>query len=141
MRAHVRQVCHPQLVWSLRGEVALDQVGGPVREPTRGRGVRRLAPGGAADPQLAHQAGNGAASYLDAFAVQLAPELAGSVDVKVRAEHTSDLDLQLLVTKTPRRGRAGPGHVVGGGGDRQQLADRLDPELCLVVLDVGDHRF
>src|SRR6266545_2752911 len=29
--------------------------------------------------------------------------------------------------------------VVGGRGDRQQLADRLDPEPVLVGVDVGDH--
>ncbi len=31
------------------------------------------------------------------------------------------------------------GRVVGGRGDRQLLADRLDPETLLVSVDVGDH--
>ena len=38
------------------------------------------------------------------------------------------------------RGRTALGGVVGGGGDRQGAADRLDPEELPVRVDVADHR-
>src|SRR5215216_1852163 len=50
-----------------------------------------------------------------------------------------DLRLQLLVAQRPGRERPALGGVVGGGGDRQQLADRLDPKPVLVTVDIGDH--
>ena len=141
VRAHIRQIRHPELVRPLGAEVALHQIFRAVRELARGRGEGPLASGGAADPQLTHETGDGAAGDPDALSVQLAPDLAGAVDREVGGEHASDLGLQLLVAASTLRGRSGPGLVVGGGGDRQQRADRLDPELRLVFLDVGDHRF
>src|SRR5215207_2980645 len=50
-----------------------------------------------------------------------------------------DLSLQLLVAQRPGRERPALGGVVAGRGDRQQLADRLDPKPVLVTVDVGDH--
>jgi hypothetical protein len=81
----------------------------------------------------AHQPLHGAAGHSDPFAVQLPPDLAGAVDAEVLGMHPGDLSLQLLVAQRPGRGRPARGGVVGGRGDRQQLADRLDPEPVLVA--------
>jgi hypothetical protein len=65
--------------------------------------------------------------------VQLAPELAGAVDAEVLGVDPPDLGLQLGVAAPAGRGRPVAGGVVGGRGDRQQLADRLDPNRSLLA--------
>src|SRR5660397_109046 len=40
-----------------------------------------------------------------------------------------------------RRGRAGLGGVIGRQGDRQHLAERLDPELLFAAVVEGSHFF
>ncbi|MET4218982.1 hypothetical protein ABIB00_004203 [Bradyrhizobium sp. LB14.3] len=69
---------------------------------------------------------------IEAFALELAPDLAHAVDGEVLMEDAPNLDLQCGVLPGARRplGRIAPfGHMdmVGRGGDRQHLADRLDP--------------
>ena len=44
-----------------------------------------------------------------------------------------------LVPRRPGRRGARFGRVVGGRGDRQLLADRIDPETLLVSVNVSDH--
>ena len=53
--------------------------------------------------------------------------------------HPDDLRSQLLVSYCPHRRRPRPGGVVGARGELQHAADRLDPELVTVIIDVGDH--
>src|ERR671910_3351782 len=65
--------------------------------------------------------------------------LASTVDAEVLGVDPADLGLQLLVTQRPGRGRPAAGGVVGGRGDRQHLADRLDPVTIPVLVDVDDH--
>ncbi|WP_245885894.1 hypothetical protein [Kineococcus rhizosphaerae] len=49
-----------------------------------------------------------------------------------------DLDEGGLVAAGSRRRGSGAGGVVGAGGDLQLAADRLDPELVLVLVDEVD---
>jgi hypothetical protein len=65
--------------------------------------------------------------------VQLPPELAGAVDPEVVVVDPADLDLQLGVADRTIRRWTLAVLVVGGRGDRQQLADRLDPEPVLLA--------
>ena len=68
------------------------------------------------------------------------PHLAHAVDLEGVLVHRSDPILQSLVLlRSPRRWPR-PGGVVGGGGGRQGLADRLDPEGLTALTDVGRHR-
>jgi len=92
----------------------------------------------------AHQPRHGAASDVEAFPPQLPPDLAHAVDAEVLLEHASHFDLQGFIALGPGRqpGRIAPlgdMAVVGGRGDRQHLADRLDPMRLAVIVDEGDH--
>jgi hypothetical protein len=71
--------------------------------------------------------------------VQLPPHLPGAIDPEVVVVDPADLDLQLLIATPAGRRRPAAGVVVGGRGDRQDHADRLDPEPVPVGVDVGDH--
>ena len=93
---------------------------------------------------LAHQPGHRAARGTDAFALQLPPDLAHTVDAEILLEHSPDLALQSSITLGPVRElrRIMPlGHVIviGRRGDRQHLADRLDPIRDAMIIDEGDH--
>src|SRR5690348_6947679 len=73
-----------------------------------------------------------------------APDLAHTVNPEVLLEHAPDFDLQNSITLGPGRelGRIMPlGQVIviGRRGDRQHLADRLDPIGDTMIIDEGDH--
>jgi hypothetical protein len=53
--------------------------------------------------------------------------------------HPLDLDLQLGVAQRAGAGLSVLGGVVGGMGDLEYVADRLDPEGRLVRLHVGHY--
>jgi hypothetical protein len=81
---------------------------------------------------------------VEAFALELPPDLAHAIDPEVLIEDAPDLDLQADILPGARRqfgGIAPLGHmsVVGRGGDRQDLADRLDPMLPTMIVDERDH--
>ena len=91
-----------------------------------------------------HQPRHRAAGNLDALALQLPPDLAHAIDPEVLLEHAPNLGLQGGVPLRPRRQPGGIGPlggmgVVGRRGDRQHLADRLDPIRLAVIVDEGDH--
>jgi hypothetical protein len=74
------------------------------------------------------------------------PDLAHTVDAEVRLEHTAYLNLQLRIPTRSRRGLGGIDtprgmSMIGGRGDRQHRADRLDPVGVPVIVDKGDHDF
>ena len=52
----------------------------------------------ALEVQIVHEPGHPVTSDLDAFTIELAPDLLDPVHAEVVAVHASDLDLQLLVT-------------------------------------------
>jgi hypothetical protein len=123
-----------------RVEPALDQ----VRRSLRVRvGDGRLPPLATTNPLQTndiHQPFDCAAGHLDALAVELQPDLAGSVDAVVLTVHPGDLDLQILIAQRPPARRPRRGVVVGGRGDRapvlaQHAADRRDPEAALMAVD------
>jgi len=136
---HIGQIRNPQPVGSLCGEVAIHQVGWPRGGRIGCGGPVGLATNRAPQPQLAHEALHRAAGDWAALAVQLPPHLAGAIDPEVVVIDPADLSLQPGVAdRTSRRWSLLAG-VVGGRGDRQQPADRLDPKPVLVTVDVGDH--
>ncbi|TCU26960.1 hypothetical protein EV130_104578 [Rhizobium azibense] len=74
------------------------------------------------------------------------PDLANAIDAEVRLEYAAHLDLHRHVVASASRHAIhvhafGEGLVIGGRGNRQQFADRLDPEHRTVFIDEGDHRF
>jgi len=128
-RPHVGQVGHPEPVGSRRRELAVDQIGWPLGQLAGDRGPLRLAPDHAFQAHLTHQACHPFATDRDILPVQLAPDLLDPVDLEVLLAHALDLDLELGVAQLPRRGWPRTRLVVGGGGDLQDLADRLDPNF------------
>jgi hypothetical protein len=95
---------------------------------------------------LPHEAADRASRDVLSLPPELAPHLAHAVDAEVRIEYAPDVGLQDEVAPGPGRqpGRVGaPGDMgaVRRRGDRQHLADRLDPVGPAMVVDEGDHRF
>lgn len=79
-----------------------------------------------------HQAFHCATSHLDAVSFELPPNLSRAVDLEVRLPHPLDFLAKPLIIAAARRfllriGLPRGMGVVGGRGDRQLPADRLDP--------------
>jgi hypothetical protein len=71
-----------------------------------GRHFVGTAPAGPREPQLSHQALDGAARHPGALPVELGPHLVGPIDLEVLGMDPSDLDLEVLVAHPgPRGGR------------------------------------
>src|SRR5581483_10719587 len=131
----VGQVTHPQQVRGGGGEVALHQVRRPLRDRGRHGGPLGLAPPGSFDPQLPHEPDHAVPTHSDVLSVELPPDLARPVDVEVLLADAKDLELQLLVSELAGRCRPAPCRVVGGWGELQHPADRLDPPPLSVPID------
>ena len=99
-----------------------------------------LATDHALQAQARHQPLDRAARDRKAFSPQLPPDLTRAVDAEVLLEDPLNLDLQFSVP--PRTGRTltgvdplGDMRMVGRRGDRQHLADRLDPIRFPMIVD------
>jgi hypothetical protein len=78
--------------------------------------------------------------------MQLSPDLAHAIDLEVFTPEALNLGAERLVatlaSRAPGRIRLTRGLlVIGRRGDRQYLADRLDPVGLAVGVDEGCHRF
>ena len=79
------------------------------------------------EAQLLHQSLHGAARDAKALATQLLPDLLGAVDtVEAGVVDALDLGLEDLVTLSSSGLGTDADRVVGGGGELQRSADRLD---------------
>jgi hypothetical protein len=72
------------------------------------------------------------------------PHLARAIHLEVLGEDAGDLRLQRHVPLCPGRqlrrvATRGGMRVIGGRGDRQHLADRLDPVRFALIVDERDH--
>src|SRR5690606_16070519 len=81
----------------------------------------------------------------EALAQHLTPDLPRTIDREVLCKDTLDLRFELQVPLHPRRqfrgiSALGDMIVVGRWGDRQHLADRLDPMRLAVIVNERDHR-
>ena len=90
-----------------------------------------------------HQTLHGAARNIKAFALQLSPDLTNAIDPKVFLEDPTNFDLQCGVALCAGRqfdgvGPFGDMGAIGRRGDRQHLADRLDPMRLTVIVDERD---
>ncbi len=141
---HIGEVRHPQRIRARCLELAIDVVLRTRGRLVADRGSDRLAADDALQTHGLHQARHCALGNRVAFAQQLAPDLAHAIDAEVLLEHPRYLRHQRGIAPGPRTlpGRvaaAGGMRVVGGWGDRQQLADRLDPMCLAMIVDEGDH--
>ena len=104
------------------------------------RGAHLLGPRDTAQAELIHEAPDVVTADVDVLAAQLVPHLPDPVDIEVRLVHPLDLGLHPRILQRSLRRWPGLGRVVGGWGDRQGLADRLDPEDGAVLVDEPRHR-
>jgi hypothetical protein len=93
---------------------------------------------------IPHQPGDRAASGAEALPPQLTPNLTHAIDAEVLLEYAPDLDLQIGVAAKPvgqTGGIGSPGEMgmISRRGDRQNLADRLDPVGLTMIVDEGNH--
>ena len=137
--ADVGQVGDPKQVRGAGAEAAIDEIPRTFGLVSRYGRELRFPAHDATQTEVPHRSGDGAARNLDAFAVELRPDLVDAVDTEVVAVHPRNLGLQLRVTDRPGRRRPGLGGVVGARGELQHATDRLDPVLAAVLVDVGDH--
>ena len=110
-------------------------MGGLVRH----RGANVLAADDALEAEVGHQPLDRAARDAETLAQHLTPDLARAIHLEVLGVDALDLGLQRQVPLRPRRqllrvGALGDMIAVGRRGDRQNLADRLDPmDLAVIV--------
>ena len=90
----IGEVGDPQHVRPRRLELAVDVVQRAWRRLVADRGLDRLAADHALQTHVPHQPRDRAAGDIEAFALELPPDLAHAVDVEVLLEHAPDLDLQ-----------------------------------------------
>jgi hypothetical protein len=134
------------LIRPIRLELPIDPIQrARCRSVTEG-GSHHLAAPHAAQTQSAHQAFDGTACHLNAFPLQLPPDLVGAIHLKVGQPDALNVRNQTCIPARPgaqQRGIALSGGMapVSGRGDLQQLADRLDPETLTVLVDEGPHFF
>ena len=139
-RRHVGDVRQPQPVRSSRSEAPLDEIRGPrPGVAISDGGPLELAPAHATQPQVAHQPPDAVPADVDAFTLELGPHLVDAIDIEVLLMHPDDLRFELGITDSALRQRTSDRRVVGGGGELQDPADRLDPELLAVCRDVADY--
>ncbi|MGY3362981.1 hypothetical protein ACVWZL_000106 [Bradyrhizobium sp. GM2.4] len=134
----------PQDIRPWRLELAVDVIKRAWRSLVADRGLDGFAADGPLQTHVPHQSRHRATGNIEAFALELAPYLAHAVDPEVLVEDAPDLDLQPGILPAARRqlGRIAPlchMGVVGRGGNRQDLADRLDPMRPTMIVDEGDH--
>src|ERR1019366_6325359 len=116
-----------------RHEVPVHQVRRPVSPVGGHGGARGLALYHPTKAQLAHQPLHRAGGHQESLAPQLGPDFVRPVDPEVLVPDPLDLGRQLLVPDRPGRGRSGAGRVVGGRGELQHPADRLNSPAFPVV--------
>src|SRR3954453_17386529 len=128
----IGEVGEPENVRPWRLELAVDVIQRAWRGLVADRGLDRFAADNPLQTHVPHQSRHRATGNIEAFALELPPDLAHAIDPEVLIEHAPNLDLQRSVLPGAGRqlGRIAPlgdMGVVGRGGDRQDLADRLDP--------------
>jgi hypothetical protein len=102
-------------------------------------GPDRLAPDDTGQAERGHQPPGLIPPDLGALAAQGPPQLAHAVHPEVGGMDSGDVGLQCLITDGSRGRWPALGRIVGRWGDRQDLADRLDPEGRPVLVDVVAH--
>src|SRR5262249_60738963 len=100
----------------------------------------------AVQPEPAHQPLHRAAGHGFAFPLQVFPDLPSAVALVLLVPRTLDLAAQPFIPPDARRPPLGIAlprsqFVVQGRGNRQHVADRLDPVRIAVRVDEAHHHF
>src|SRR4030081_1628844 len=140
----IGKIRNPQRIWARRVKLAIDVVQRTRCRLVADRGPDRLAADHALQSHASHQPLYGAAGNVKALALQLPPDLAHAIDLEVLRKDAGDLRLQRHIPPRSRGellriGALGDMGMVGRGGERQDLADRLHPMSLSVIVDERDH--
>ena len=100
------------------------------------RGLSRTAP---ASPRSLIRYSTLQRAHADALTVEPRPHLIGAAHPEVVRVHPGNVHLGNLVKNRPGRRRPPLGRPVGGKGELQSPADRLDPELVAIRGDESDY--
>ncbi len=138
-RRHVRDVGDPQLVGSLRDEVAVDEVWGPVRAVVGDGRVALLASDHATDAHLGHQPLHGAPGDRVPLAAEFLVDPPGPVAGVVRDPRRADLDLVDLVGDRPSRRRPDLAGIERPLTQADRRAHRRDRPTVPVLIDEPGH--
>lgn len=130
----------------LGAELPVDVIVRARRRLVRHGRLHALAANDAGKAYLLHQARHRAARDVVSLALHLSPHLAHAVNLEVLVEDTLDLRHQDLVSLGARRRRlrllpATHVLVVGGRGDLDTVADRLDPVDVSIRIDEAHLHF
>ena len=141
---HIRKIGQPQTVRRGSMELPVHVIQRTESRLVADRCPQGLAPHGSPKTHVPHQPCDRASSSAEAFPPQLTPDLAHAIDAEVLLEYAPDLDLQIGVAAKPvgqTGGIASPGEMgmISRRGDRQNLADRLDPVGLTMIVDEGNH--
>src|SRR5262247_1811380 len=144
-----RDVCEigdPELIRPNGSEQALDQISRIFRLVASDSGSAFATAHNPLQPERSHQSFDATAGDGDAIPSELPPNLAGTVDLEVIIIHAPDFTRNLSIASKARRFPLRLSlsrflFVVGRGGDRQLLADRLDPVLGAMLIDEQHHHF
>ncbi len=98
---NIGEVRDPQTVRSLRGEVALDEIRWPSGLLVAASGELGPSSPSPLQASFTHETPHPITTDRDAFAVQLVPELASTVDPVVLLEHARDLFVKPRVGDRP----------------------------------------
>jgi len=138
----IGEVRDPQLIWPFSLELPIDPIQRASRFAVADRGAHHLATHDTAQALTPHESLDRTAGYHDAFAVQLPPDLVGTIDPQVGLPDTLDLGHQHRITQHSlaalfRVSQQGDMTPVARRGNLQLPADRLDPEGITMLVDEG----
>jgi hypothetical protein len=102
MGLHVGQIGHPQAIGCRCAELPVDQIRRSRRRLVRECGADGLAADDTADPEISHQALDGAASHSDALAPQLRRHFVGSIHAPMLVPDARDLAVEIFVSQASR---------------------------------------
>src|SRR5690606_12065592 len=107
------------------------------------RGAHWLPSNDTPQAELPHQSLHRASRNIEPFPLHLSPNLADAIDRKVLGKDPHDLGLEgfiALGTRLQPRGIPASGDMlmIGGWGDWQHPADRLDPVMPTMFIDKGN---
>jgi hypothetical protein len=139
----VREIRDPQHVRPRRLELPVDVVERARRCLVADRGFDRLATDNHLKPMLCIRRST-VQRATSRPSLQLTPNLPHAIDLEVLIEHARDLRHQVGIALGPcwqprRIGPPGSMDAIGRWGDRQHLADRLDPIRPAVIVNERDH--
>ena len=142
----VGEIGDPELIGPFGLEAPIDPIPWARRCRIAEGGSNELATSHSPQAETTHQPFDGATGHLNAFALQLAPELVSTIHLVAGLPEPLNVGNQKFIAASPsttqrRITLSGCITPVSGWGNPQKLADWLDPEALAILLDECAHFF